>query len=313
MFLPKSFIETAEGLLFAVVAEGLETGKVRCFLRYVQNENGQWRKVQTTEANNLLAKNHPDYCFHSFEFDAFLHAVPIEKIATHHRPQQRLKQLLENSSNDEIENDCADLCRLFEHAGIDLNHFGVTGSLLIGQHKALSDIDLVCYDITTFHECRVVVRDLIKQDLLDNLNHDDWRESYARRDCDLSFEDYVWHEVRKYNKALINGRKFDLSLVELNDGNFLSEITNYKKRNTIVLQTIVTDDTRAFCYPAEFKLVHSTIQKVVCFTATYTGQAIVGEMVEISGQLEQDEQGNQRIVVGSSREARSEYIKVIRP
>jgi hypothetical protein len=39
---------------------------------------------------------------------------------------------------------------------------------------------------------------------------------------------------------------------------------------------------------------------------------MVGETIEIAGMLEEDEHGNQRIVVGSSREAQGEYIKVIR-
>ena len=306
-YLPKSFIETADGLLFAIVAEGLEAEKVRCFLRYVRHENRQWRKVQTDEANDLLSQNYPDYCFHSTEFDAFLHAVSVEQIAKHHRPQQRLKQLLENSLHDEIENDCLSLCRLFEQTEMDLKHFGVTGSLLIQQQKESSDIDLVCYDITVFHQCRAVVGDLIEQNVLADLSEKNWRESYDRRDCDLSFDEYVWHEQRKANKGLINGRKFDLSLVESNNTNN----NVYKKLGATILQAVVTYATRAFCYPAEFEISHATIQSVVCFTATYVGQAIVGETVEISGQLEQDEFGNQRIVVGSNREARGEYIKVL--
>ncbi|MFI3123357.1 MAG: hypothetical protein QX194_05450 [Methylococcales bacterium] len=311
MFLPKSFIETAEGLLFAVVAEGLEAGKVRCFLRYVRHENGQWRKVQTDEANELLAKNYPGYLFHSAEFDAILHAVSVEQIAKHHRPQQRLKQLLENSLHDEIENDCLSLCRLFEQTEMDLKHFGVTGSLLIQQQKESSDIDLVCYDITVFHQCRAVVGDLIEQNVLADLSEKDWRESYDRRDCDLSFDEYVWHEQRKSNKGLINGRKFDLSLVEMDKWGREKPVVIYQKLGEIQIEAKVIDDSRAFCYPSEFEISHATIQSVVCFTATYVGQAIVGETVEISGQLEQDEFGNQRIVVGSNREARGEYIKVL--
>lgn len=308
IFLPKDFIETTEGLLFAVVASGLEAGKVRCFLRYVRSENGRWRKVQTAEANDLLMRHHFDYCFHSPELDAFLHAVSIGRIIKHHRPQYRLTQLLANSSRDEVENDCINLCQLFGQNGIDLNLFGVTGSLLINQQKLSSDIDLVCYDTTVFHRCRAVLRHLIEHKKLADLHHDDWIESYERRDCDLSFESYVWHERRKANKALINGRKFDLSLVVP----CASDSITYQKYGATTLCATVKDDSRAFSYPAEFKLTHPTIQSVVCFTATYAGQAIVGETIEISGQLEQDAKGNQRLVVGSTREARGEYIKVIR-
>lgn len=308
MFLPKDFIETAEGLIFAVVAHGLENEKARCFLRYVRGENGRYRKVQTDEANELLAKNYPHYCFHSREFDAFLHAVDVEKIAVHHKPTHRLQQLLHNSHHDEIEQHCAQLCILFEQTEINLAHFGVTGSLLIGQQKASSDIDLVCYDLPTFHKARATIRILIAQNLLSDLTHDDWRESYARRDCDLSFENYVWHEQRKTNKGLIHGRKFDLSLVEKPEFNHK---TTFSKLGKITLQTKIVNATRAFCYPAEFEIADSKIKKVVCFTATYIGQAIAGEFVEISGQLEQDETGNHRIVVGSTREARGEYMVVV--
>ena len=40
-------------------------------------------------------------------------------------------------------------------------------------------------------------------------------------------------------------------------------------------------------------------------------QVETGEWVEIRGMLEEAENGARRIVVGSSREARGEYIKVI--
>lgn len=308
MFLPKDFIETAEGLIFAVVAQGLENEKARCFLRYVRSENGRYRKVQTDEANELLAKSYPHYRFHSHEFDAFLHAVDVEKITRHHKTSQRLQQLLQNSQNDEIEQTCSQLCALFAQTGVNLTHFGVTGSLLIGQQKASSDIDLVCYDLQTFHSARAAVSKLIAQNLLSDLTPDDWQESYARRDCDLSFENYIWHEKRKSNKGMIHGRKFDLSLVEKST-NYQAE--KFVKLGKITIQAQIADDTRAFCYPAEFQLADSTIQKVVSFTATYVGQAIAGERVEISGQLEQDKTGNQRIVVGSNREARGEYIVVL--
>jgi predicted nucleotidyltransferase len=309
IFLPKSFIETAEGLLFAIVAEGLESEKVRCFLRYVRNENGQWRKVQTDEANDLLAKNYPDYLFHSTEFDADLHAVSVEKIVKNYNPYARLKELFTpRKRRDAVEKDCVALCKLFEKQYIELDELGVTGSILVGLQNESSDIDLICDNISVFHQCRLAILELTLREKLDLLTEQDWRESYNRRDCELSFEEYVWHEVRKCNKGLINGRKFDLSLVESDEQNNKT----YKKLGAIALQATVSDDSRAFCYPAEFKISHSTIQSVVCFTATYTGQAIVGEIIEVAGQLEQDECGNQRIVVGSSREARGEYIKVTR-
>ena len=50
MFLSKDFIETAEGLRFAVVVNGIEQDKVLCFLRYMHTSEG-WLKVDGFQLN----------------------------------------------------------------------------------------------------------------------------------------------------------------------------------------------------------------------------------------------------------------------
>jgi predicted nucleotidyltransferase len=307
MFFAKDFIETAEGLIFAVVEQGLEDGKVLCFLRYVHDSSG-WKKVGTEQANHLLQQRHSDYLYYSPVLDAHLHAVAIDRIVKHHQPKHRLRQLMQAAQHDIVEQDLFRLCQLLEQHGLDLAQIGITGSLLIGVQNSGSDIDLVCYGRDVFHQCRAIARKLIKLGDLQALNDQDWQQSYQRRSCDLSFDDYVWHEQRKCNKAMINGRKFDLSFI---DHGASPESVVYQKCEAITLHCKVIDDAHAFDYPAEFKIDHHWISSIVSFTATYTGQAVTGEMVEVSGVVEQSEQGVKRIVVGSSREAHGEYIKVV--
>ena len=307
MFFAKDFIETAEGLIFAVVGQGLEDGKALCFLRYVRESSG-WRKYQTVEANAFLEQNHPDYLHYSMVLDAHLHAVATERIVKHHQPKHRLQQIIQSDRHDAIERDLFRLCELFEQHGLDLAQTGITGSILVGVQNQGSDIDLVCYGRDVFHQCRAITGKLIESGALQELNDLDWRQSYDRRSCELSYEEYVWHERRKTNKAVINGRKFDLNFI---DHSASSEAVSYQKYGAITLQCRVVDDTYGFDYPARFKIDHEQIETVVSFTATYTGQAVSGEMVEVSGMLEQTEQGVKRIVVGASREAHGEYIKVI--
>jgi predicted nucleotidyltransferase len=308
MYCSKDFIETNEGLIFAVVAQGSENGKVLCFLRYIKRDF-RWVKVSTEQANAFLEQNYPDYLHYSSVLDAYLHAVVIEKILKHHRPKQRLQEILMKKQSDIIEDDLFQLCVLLQKAGLDLSEMGVTGSLLVGVQKKGSDIDLICYQRHVFHQCRFIIRDLIQQDKLQELNDNDWWESYQRRSCDLSLMEYVWHEKRKTNKAIINGRKFDLNFV---DNLLHTPAINYQKCGAITLQCIITDDIHAFDYPAEFKTDHECYGTIVSFSATYTGQATKGETVEVSGLVEQTKEGLKRIVVGSSREAPGEYIKVIR-
>jgi uncharacterized protein len=342
MFFAKDFIETAEGLIFAVVERGLEDGKALCFLRYVLTPSG-WEKVATEQANRLLQQQYPDYLHYSPVLDAHLHAVAVGRIINHHQPKQRLQQIMQASRHDiardgvyaenlpgagsaiarngvyaaslagagvaAVERDLFKLCELLEQHGLDLADAGVTGSILVGVQNPDSDIDLVCYGRDTFHLCRSITRKLIELGHLQDLDEPDWEQSYERRSCDLSFADYVWHERRKFNKAVINGRKFDLNFIDRDAG---PKTTVYQKRGMATLQCRVVDDTRAFDYPAEFKIDHQQVGSIVSFTATYTGQALSGETVEVSGMLEQAECGIKRIVVGSTREAHGEYIKVIR-
>ena len=308
MFLSKDFLETAEGLIFAVVGQGTEREKVLCFLRYIKDNSG-WKKVTTEPANAFLKQYHPEYLHYSPILDAHLHAVAIERIIKHHQPKQRLQQIIQATQQDAIERDLFQLCELLQQQGLDLSHIGITGSILAGVQKQSSDIDLVCYGRTVFQQCRAITRKLIEQGQLHELNDNDWQQSYDRRSCALNFADYVWHERRKTNKAVINGRKFDLNFIdELKS----SEATSHQKCGAIKLQCKVIDDTHAFDYPAEFKINHEQFGSIVSFTATYTGQAIKGETVEVSGMVEQTQHGVKRIVVGSSREAHGEYIKVIR-
>lgn len=307
MFYAKDFIETAEGLVFAVVAPGVEQGKVLCFLRYASKAPG-WEKLSTEQANALLKQHHPDYLHYSTVLDAFLHAVPVEKIVNHHQPKQRLRQLMQASQHDSVERDLLQLANLFQQHGLNLTQTGITGSILIRAQNHHSDIDWVCYGRPVFHQCRAITRELIKQGQLSELGDSEWQHSYQRRSAELSFADYVWHERRKCNKAVINGRKFDLNFIDPSEQ---SDTTHYRKCGAVTLRCKITDDTHAFDYPALFAIDHEEISTIASFTATYTGQAITGETIEVSGTIEQAGHGAKRIVVGSSREAQGEYIKVI--
>jgi predicted nucleotidyltransferase len=307
MFFAKDFIETAEGLIFAVVSQEIEQDKVLCFLRYVSYPDG-WRKVNTEVANDFLKLDHPHYLHHSPILDAHLHAVAQPRIIKHHRPKQRLQQLLNADNHDAVEQDLLSLANLFQQNGLNLADIGITGSLLIGVQQHGSDIDVVCYGRNVFQRCRAITEKLIGLGRLQNLTEQDWMESYQRRDCALSFDEYVWHEQRKTNKAIINGRKFDLNFI---DDHAVVESEVYQKIGSINLHCKIVDDTYGFDYPAVFKIDHEYIDSIVCFTATYTGQALRGETVQVSGVLEQTTQGLKRIVVGSSREAQGEYIKVV--
>ncbi|WAR46775.1 hypothetical protein [Methylomonas rapida] len=304
----KDFIETERNLLFAIVADGTEFNKVLCYLRYARVD-GQWRKLATDSANGLLQAQHPEFLHYSEVLGAHLHAVAEEKIVRHFQPKTVLRRLLAEESTDPVIRDLQGLCAMLRANRLDLEHFGVTGSILVGMQNHASDIDLVCYERDAFHRARHIVQALIAQDHCQTLNEDDWLSAYQRRACDFALDEYIWHEQRKYNKAIFNQRKFDLSLLAATPA---QSPRRYRKLGFVQVEADVLDDALGFDYPAEFTLKHPQIDSVVCFTATYTGQARAGERIAVAGQLEVDDSGRQRIVVGSNREAIGEYIRVLR-
>lgn len=307
-YLPRDFIETSEGLVFAVVDAGLEAGRALCFLRYAPIE-GRLRKLGTDAANAYLKAQAPGYLFHSARLDALLHGVPVERIRRHHRPRARIASLLAAEPQDAMEAKLLRLLELFAARGVELDRFGVTGSLLLGVQTPASDLDVVVYGREAFFQTRAAVRAACSAGELAGLDEADWQEAYGRRGCALDFAEYCWHERRKYNKGLVDGSKFDITLI--GEGLPL-DAGPVRKRGMARVRAEVVDAQYAYDCPALYRLRHPELSEALSFTQTYAGQAEAGETVEIAGLLEETAQGRLRIVVGGSREAPGQYIKVLR-
>ena len=304
---PKDFIETAEGLIFAVVTDEPEQERILASLRY-QRTTGGYRKLSTSDANQLLKSRYSHYLYYSKARDVTLHGVPRERIVHHHQPRRRLQALCEKAATDAMEAKLVRLAKHFEAHGLDLSEMGVTGSLLIGAHKPASDIDLVLYRREAFFKAREIIKLLLEKGQLEPLDESLWQDAYARRGCTLSYEEYLWHERRKYNKAAIEQTKFDISLLTADRW---QELLRYRKQGRQSLRTTIADDNHRFDYPARYTLDHPSIREAISYTATYAGQALRGERVEIQGQLEVSAVGHLRIVIGTNRESPDEYIKVL--
>jgi predicted nucleotidyltransferase len=307
-FKPKDALKTHDNLYYSVIKAGLEAGKVLCCLRY-RYHYGCWEKFNTRSAHHFLRQYSPDVLFYSTSMDVEVHAIAIDDIEVHYQPHECLPLLLQQNTDDTVIKDLITLCELFSAKGLDLTQVGVTGSLLIGAQNPLSDIDLVFYNRDLFYQEQRVTQQLMTDDKLQPLSRTHWQESFTRREGELSFEEYHWHEQRKVNKVLINGRKVDLTLLDKEKNN--TPPLSYIKQGKITLTARITDDYYSFDTPALFLINHPEIKTVLCFTATYSGQAKKGEIVEISGQLEKAENGHLQIIVGSSREAKQEYIRVL--
>jgi predicted nucleotidyltransferase len=289
-----------------------QDGKVGCFLRYVR-QGSECRKVTTNEANSLIEKSYPQYLYHSQQFDAHFHAVKPIAIIKHHLPELALQKLILSLPNDELEERLQELIAILRQGNINDKFLGITGSVLLAQQAETSDIDIVAYGRDAFHQLRKVVQQEVSNGKLSLLDNDMMRNNFERRAGELSFEEFAWHENRKFNKAVVNGSKFDIGMVCIKEDTIESNLREFEKRGRITLRAKVTDDALAFDFPARYIIENKLISEVVVFTNTYVGQAQLGESIEVSGTVECEISTEKcRLIVGSSREAVGEYIKVCR-
>ncbi len=196
--------------------------------------------------------------------------------------------------------------RLLAHLDLPAGSFGCTGSLLCGLENAASDIDLVVYGDAWFVAQRQL-RHLVEAGMIPGMSTAMWRKVYDKRVPEISFDAFVLHEQRKWNRGEFEGTYFDLlytraygnlDAVPAGMGTVLCRAT---------IEATVTDASLSFDSPAVYAVDHDEISRVLSFTHTYSGQALAGEVIEARGVVE--EHGDERwLIVGTTREAKGEYI-----
>ena len=305
----KDYVLVDKCLYFAVVSDDIESERALAWLRYVKDKDGM-HKLTTAEANAYVKNHVPEFLFHSAIADTELHGIPLERIASVLKPQNAVEKLLSMNVADAIQQDAIDIIKLLIDKEIERRRIGITGSILLEAHGESSDIDMIIYGRDAFFQARTVIRKGLNEGILDWLDSEDWRDAYNRRMCSLDFESYCWHEKRKLNKCISGSSKVDITMLP-DPEEQISWTGSYKKRHHETITALVEDDRYAYDFPARYPVVHNSIDEVLVFTGTYIGQAIKGETIEASGMVEQDESGNRRLVVGTSREATGEYIIVL--
>ena len=306
---PKDYIGVDDKLYFAVVSEYQEEDRALTWLRYIKDEHGM-HKINTEQARNLISDSYPEFLYHSQYADSDLHGIPLESISHVYRPDQTVVRLLNMTDPDDKQRDAIKILKLLLDAGIKEENIGITGSLMLETHNEQSDIDIVIYGRELFYKTRQCVKDYLESGKLESLDDSLWKDAYQRRGCEISFEDYCLHEKRKFNKCVSGTSKVDISMIPEVYERF-QENGPFKKQGQDKISATVTDDTYAFDFPARYFTDHKTISEVVSYTATYVGQVQKGEKIEAAGYVEQGSDGKNRILVGTSREAAGEYIRIV--
>jgi len=301
----RDFVITKQGWVFSVVSYELrEAEAVNCLLRYVPDERGErvsergrYRKLDFYESYKYLKWHRPEYVNN-------VHIVPKRDIEEILRPDMQLPVIAEREAEIRY---VYDLLRDYVPKG----HLGITGSFLCGLNREGSDYDFVVYGRNTFNTVRAIIEKAKKENMIKDINGAMWRRIYEKRKPELSYEQFVRHERRKQNRAVIGDTYLDILYVRDWDEIDLLDSSIYaqgERKGYAKITAVVKDASFSFDSPAIYGVDHTQISEILSFTHTYTGQALEGEKIEARGMVEKM-RDETRLIVGTTREAKGEWIK----
>jgi uncharacterized protein len=294
----RDFIEDREGRLYAVSAYD-NTEKIGCLLRYIPDPAGdrtrkgerRYRKLDFDEAYAYISREKPEYA-------DLIQRIPFTDVASVLKPEEEMGVIVRRSPL---------VARLAAVLGLPKGSHGCTGSYLCDLETRESDVDLVVYG-RTFFSAQKILRRGIARGNISPVSDEVWETIYRKRRPELSRDEFLLHERRKDNRGEISGVYFDLLFTRSYDALDPSPVRKGPVCGKMTIEATVTDASLSFDSPARYLVDHEEIQRVLCFSHTYTGQARDGELIQASGICE-EHCGERWLIVGTTREARGEFIR----
>jgi predicted nucleotidyltransferase len=308
------YIQTTDGLFFAVKGSRHPDGYVVGILRYLPDPNDgrvlddvKYKRVydigSTTE---YLRENHPEYVNYFPRIGIKLQSVPVSKIARYYEPRERLNVILSNPES-EVERILADFVNvLSEKSGLSTCSFGVSGSLLIGLQTEGSDIDINVYgqeEARRVYDSLIELRETLEWvkplegELFDSVLESRWG------DTGLSLDLFSRIESSKVLHGTVHGREYFVRLL-IPDDDYVSKPI---KRATIKAR--VTDASKSIFNPCIYGVSQvsgdseNQVTELKSYRGKFAEQVHDGDMVEARGNIEKvhGEDGvYYRLIMGAS-------------
>ncbi len=293
----RDFIITTDDWIFAV-ADYCHGEGIRSVLRYVPDPEGRrgtqkkYRKIDFDDAFSFMKSARPQWV-------KDVHIVPWDAVKQILAPDKKLPFLMKEHKK------LRDIVKALQK-GVPIEKMGVTGSLLAGLQNESSDIDFIVYGSSWFTARDILACAKKEGSVITEISDEMWHDIYKKRRPELSFDEFLIHEIRKGNRGMVDGTYFDLLYVR--DWEDITPSLRGKDIGVATVEATVTNTDFAFDSPAIYKIDHPDISYVLSYTHTYAGQALVGEIIEARGMVEVV--GNiKRLVVGTSREPKGEWIR----
>jgi hypothetical protein len=284
------------------------------------------------ETFRLLEKAYPQYLFYSPFYNVLMTAVPLESIAKHYRPEEKLAQIMGAQRSDALQKKLKRFVALLaEKSGVPPTEFGITGSILLSIHRLeISDLDVTVYGYKNSLAVKRALIDAyaVKESGIKRFEGSvlaAWCKSRTRAHS-LTYEEASQIYRRKWNVGTFEDIRFSVHPVKTEE-EFTEEYADkvYEGIGNAVVGAVVHQNVDSMYLPAvyqirEAKVVKgpqvSDIEEVVSYESLFGDIADVGETILVKGKLEhvtdrKSKRKYHRVVVGSPEGKGLEYIKLL--
>jgi predicted nucleotidyltransferase len=302
-------VESVENIIFDVKGLVHPPNKVVAFPRFIPDFKGlrqrgkdKYRKVYSiSERFKFLEKNLPDYVVYDTVFDEKLCELPLEKVKKVYNPVNRLERLRKSRNLKELEALALQCLKILkEEANVPWSKLGVSGSLLVGLHTEMSDIDLVVYGEKNCWKIHSALRKLLEEGNkpFKSYNLEDLKRlfNFRSKDTIMSLKDFVKVESRKIFQGKFMGRDFFVRFVkDLDEVDEDYGEVRYKNCGYAKIEATVVDDAESIFTPCIYKIddvkvvdgpkLHP-LKEIASFRGRFCEQARKGERVVAQGKIE---------------------------
>jgi len=345
-FRDRDFLRTKEGFFFCVVGPYHPPNRVISYLKYVPARLGSWGKgiwrfkrvlrdytiPSLLETFSLLEKDYPHYLFYSPFYNILMTAVPLQYLAKHYKPEEKLAQLTSAKRLDILQKKVTRFATfLSEKSGVPIEFFGVTGSILLNIHRlGVSDIDLTVYGSKNSLAVKRVLQEVYSQQTpkirrLEGSALKTWCRKKAES-YHLTLDEALLVYKRKWNLGIFEDTEFSVHPTKLEeevDEEYADKI--YEPLGIVVMGAVVVENVNSMFLPAVYHVQDARvikgpqvadIEEVVSYEGLYGDLAEVGESILVKGKLElvidkKNKRKYHRVVVGSPEGKGTEYIKLL--
>lgn len=302
-------IKTKSGVVFDVKGLVHPLDKIVAFPRFIpspagvrQGKEGTYGKVYGLgDRFKYLQENYPNLIVFDNVFGETMCEVPIDQIAQHYKPEEKLWELRTSKDLTVLENKALHLAEtLKKEADIPWSSIGISGSIMAELTTEKSDIDPLVYGEENCRKAYAALKALIGDGHsgFKSYSEPELRELFDFRSKDtlMSFEDFVLVESRKGFQGKFMGTDYFIRFVK--DWREISEQYGdvcFKNSGYAKITAKITDSTDSLFTPCTYKLQDTQIvegpklapiAEIVSFRGRFCEQAENGETIEAQGKVE---------------------------